>query len=120
MNMTYATILVFVGENKRLYKETKFSYVVSDHNNSINHPIYAANEDLGYCILLVNKEYQEALDSTNPVLRSTQEIQGIWMMYFDGEYSKEGVGVGVVLMPPPKKKKKSICPTNWNLKLLIM
>jgi len=39
MDMTYSTAPIFGGENKRLYRETKFSYVVSDHNNPKNHPI---------------------------------------------------------------------------------
>jgi ribosomal protein L31 len=30
MDMTYATVLVFGGELRRLYRETKFSYVVND------------------------------------------------------------------------------------------
>jgi hypothetical protein len=47
MEMTYATVPVFGGENRILCRETKFSSVVSDQNNSINHPIYAINEYLG-------------------------------------------------------------------------
>jgi hypothetical protein len=39
MDMTYATVLIFGGENRRLYRETKFSYVVSDKNNPKKHPI---------------------------------------------------------------------------------
>jgi hypothetical protein len=41
MDMTYATVPVFGGEHRRLYRETKFAYVVSDQNNPKNHPIYA-------------------------------------------------------------------------------
>jgi hypothetical protein len=52
MDMTYATVPIFGGENKRLYRETKFSYVVSDQNNPRNHPIYVVDEDLGCCILV--------------------------------------------------------------------
>jgi hypothetical protein len=48
-------------KNRILYRETKFSYVVSDQNNSVNHPIYVVDEDLGCCILSVNEEYKEAL-----------------------------------------------------------
>jgi hypothetical protein len=41
MDMTYATVPVFGGEQRRLYRETKFAYMVSDQNNPVNHPIYA-------------------------------------------------------------------------------
>jgi hypothetical protein len=61
MDMTYATVPVFGGENRRLYRETKFSYVVSDQNNPKNHPIYVVDEDMGCCILSVNEEYMKPL-----------------------------------------------------------
>jgi hypothetical protein len=47
MDMTYATIPIFGGEIRRLYRETKFYYVVSDQKNHVNHPIYDVDEDLG-------------------------------------------------------------------------
>jgi hypothetical protein len=40
--------------------------VVSDQNNSVNHPIYVVDEDLGCCILTVNEECKEGLDSDKP------------------------------------------------------
>jgi hypothetical protein len=55
MDMTYATVPVFGGEKRRLYRETKFAYVVSDQNNPINHPIYATESDLGCCILSIDE-----------------------------------------------------------------
>jgi hypothetical protein len=55
MDINYAIIPVFRGENRRLYRETKFSYVVSDQNKSINHPIYFFDEYLGYFILTINE-----------------------------------------------------------------
>jgi hypothetical protein len=70
MDMTYATVPVFGGENRRLYKEKKISYVVSDHNNTRNHPIYAVDEDIGCCILSLNEEYNESPVPTNPLVRS--------------------------------------------------
>jgi hypothetical protein len=54
MDMTYVTLPVFGGENRSLYRETKFSYLVSDHNNHVNHLIYVVDGDLGCFILTVN------------------------------------------------------------------
>jgi hypothetical protein len=111
MDMTYATVPVFGGENKRLYRETKFSYVVSDQNNPVNHPIYVVDEDLGCCILTVNEEYKESLTLTDPLESPVKEVGGIWKMYFDGAYSKEGVGDGVVLISPNKKINSLVLQT---------
>jgi len=46
MDMKYSTVPVFGGENKILYRERIFSYVVSDQNHSVNHPIYVVDKYL--------------------------------------------------------------------------
>jgi hypothetical protein len=86
MDMTYSTVPIFGGENKRLYRETKFDYVVSDQNNPVNHPIYAVYEDLGCCILSVNEEYKESPTPRDPLVSSSKEVLGIWKMFFNGAY----------------------------------
>jgi hypothetical protein len=43
------------------------------------------------------------LDFVSPVVRPPQEFHSIWKMYFDGSYSKEGVG-GVIILISPKKE----------------
>jgi hypothetical protein len=63
MDMTYSIVPVFGGENRILCSEKKFTYVVSDQNNSINHPIYDVDEDLGCFILSIYEEYKESLSS---------------------------------------------------------
>ena len=49
MDLTYATILVFGGENIRLYRELQFAYIVTDDKNPTNHPLYVVDKDLGTC-----------------------------------------------------------------------
>jgi hypothetical protein len=73
MDMTYAIVRVFGVENRILYRETKFLYVVSDQNTSINHPIYVVDEYLGCFILSLNEEYKEYLALIIHVLSPTQE-----------------------------------------------
>ena len=51
MDLTYATIPMFGGENERLYGENQFTYIISNAKNSINHPIYAVGIEFGACIL---------------------------------------------------------------------
>jgi hypothetical protein len=46
-NISYAMILVFGGELKRLYRENQLAYIISDAKNSINHPIYVVDNDFG-------------------------------------------------------------------------
>jgi hypothetical protein len=56
MDMTYATIPVFGGETRRLYRETKLAYTVSDPNHPNNYLVYSKDQDLGCFILSVNSE----------------------------------------------------------------
>ena len=51
MDLTYATILVFGGENRRLYRELQFAYIVTDDKNPTNHPLYVVAKYLGTCML---------------------------------------------------------------------
>ena len=51
MDLTYATIPVFGGEHRRLYREAQLAYIVSDEENPTNHPIYALKTDLGSSLL---------------------------------------------------------------------
>jgi hypothetical protein len=51
MDITYATILVFGGEHRRLYKEAQLAYIVSDEADPTNNPIFALDTDLGSSLL---------------------------------------------------------------------
>ena len=51
MDLTYATIPVFVGEHRRLYREAQLAYIISDEENPTNHPIFALKTDLGSSLL---------------------------------------------------------------------
>ena len=48
MELTYATIPMFGGDTKRLYRENQFNYIISNAKNSINHPMYAVDTDFGH------------------------------------------------------------------------
>jgi hypothetical protein len=51
MDLTYATIPVFGGEHRRLYREAQLAYIISDEANPTNHPIFALDTDLGSSLL---------------------------------------------------------------------
>lgn len=51
MDLTYATIPVFGGEQRRLYREAQLAYIVSDEADPTNHPIFALDTELGSILL---------------------------------------------------------------------
>lgn len=109
MDMSFATILVFGREFRRLYRETQMDYIISDDESPSNHPIYAEEKELGSSILHI----VECDDGFQPELRKKQDLQTvneekaateqIWKLYFDGASSREGSGVGVVLISPTQQ-----------------
>ena len=51
MDLTYATIPMFGGEIKRIYRENQLAYIISNEKNYVNHPIYVVDIAFGSCIL---------------------------------------------------------------------
>jgi hypothetical protein len=51
MDLTYATIPIFGGEHRRLYREAQLAYIVSDEADPTNHPIFALDTSLGSSLL---------------------------------------------------------------------
>jgi hypothetical protein len=47
MDMTYTTIPIFGGENRRLYRETELAYTISDPKNPNNYPVYSSRSRFG-------------------------------------------------------------------------
>ena len=74
MDLTYATILMFGGETKILYKENQFTYIISNAKNSINHPIYAVDTDLGACILQIDNSQPVPMQLTNIDYQQHEEV----------------------------------------------
>jgi len=60
MDLSYATKPVFGGEHQRIYKEVRVDYLVSDHENLSNHPIYAVKDELGSSIFHISDKTTEA------------------------------------------------------------
>ena len=88
MDLSYATIPVFGGEHRGLYREVSLAYLVSDHGNPGNHPIYVVEDELGSSIFHIGDQMAETL-----VRKVTLTIEDcatffVWKMYFDGACSK--------------------------------
>jgi ribonuclease HI len=103
MDLTYATIPVFGGEHRRLYREAQLAYIVSDEADPTNHPIFALDTDLGSSLLQIT-ETPEAPFQIRKQPIFNHEIPppttSVWKMFFDGASSSEGAGAGVVLVAP--------------------
>ena len=104
MDLSYATIPVFGGENRRLYRELQFAYIVTDDKNPTNHPLYAIDKDLGTCMLHFSDDDNTAgllqVEKEQPVKCSKEQEDELWQLYFDGSSCKEGAGAGVLLISP--------------------
>ena len=59
MDLTYATIPIFRGEHRRIYKEVRLGYIVSDHQNPRNHPVYAIENEIGSSVFHLNDDELE-------------------------------------------------------------
>jgi hypothetical protein len=62
MDLSYATIHVFGGEHKRIYRDVKLAYIISDEENPTNHPIFALDIDLGSSILQLTDAPQPPIE----------------------------------------------------------
>jgi ribonuclease HI len=106
MDLTYATIPVFGGEHRRLYREAQLAYIVSDEANPTNHPIYALDTDLGSSLLQFTDEPETPLQirkqlSLNQGMSSPATF--VWKMFFDGASSNIGADAGVVFKSPSQE-----------------
>jgi hypothetical protein len=66
MDLTYATILVFGREHRRLYREAQLAYIISDEANPTNHPIFALDTDLGSSLLQLTHDPEPPLKLKKP------------------------------------------------------
>jgi hypothetical protein len=73
MDLSYAMILVFGGELKRLYRENQLAYIISDAKNSVNHPIYAVDTDFGSCILQIDDSQSTPMQLVKPIEQQTDD-----------------------------------------------
>jgi ribonuclease HI len=106
MDLTYATIPVFGGEHRRLYREAQLAYIVSDEADPTNHPIFSLDTDLGSILLQLTNTPEAPLQiRKQPV--SFHEVHppttAVWKMFFDGASSRDGAGVGIVFVSPAQE-----------------
>ena len=57
LDLTYATIPVFGGQERRLYRETRFVKMVNKADNSVNSPVYSKEGDFSCLMLEEDQDY---------------------------------------------------------------
>jgi hypothetical protein len=103
MDLTYDTIPVFGGEHRILYREAQLAYIISDEVDPTNHPIFTLYIDLGSILFQLTDALEPPLEIKKHSLTLYEyypSTTSVWKMFFDGVSSREGVGVGVLLVSP--------------------
>lgn len=100
MDMTYVTVPISDGEKKRLYRENKLKYVLSNTKKSKNVLVYVVEDTMDCFQLAVSADFEEETQLDEITVSSPRLPNNIWKLFFDGAYTKEGVGAVVVLIPP--------------------
>jgi ribonuclease HI len=106
MDLTYATIPMFGGEHRRLYREAHLAYIISDEENPTNHHIFSLDIDLGSSLLQLTDAPEPPLEIRKRPINFSENsppITFVWKMLFDGASSKEGVDSGVVFVSPAQE-----------------
>ena len=97
MDLTYATIPTTEGTYIRLNRELEMKYHVEDPRNSSNELKYKTDNFGNYAILA---------NSLEPIEESSEEerVKQVWHMHFDGDFSRYGNGVVIVIESPSQKE----------------
>jgi hypothetical protein len=106
MDLTYATIPVFGGEHRKLYREAQLAYIISDGANPTNHPIFSLDTNLGSSLLQLTNSPEPLLKLRKKPTTShefSSPITSIWKMFFDGASSREGAGAGIFFVSPAQE-----------------
>jgi hypothetical protein len=61
MDLTYPTIPIFGGDHMRLYKEVRLPYIIRNHQNPKNHPIYIVEDEIDSSIFHLNGDEEEII-----------------------------------------------------------
>jgi hypothetical protein len=85
MDLTYATIPIFGGEHRILYREAQLAYNISDEADPTNHHIFAFDIDLGSSLLHLTDTPDPPLEIRKPiaVCEYSPPITSVWKMFFD-------------------------------------
>ena len=112
MDMSYAIIHVYGGDQLRLYRELRFVHTICKTNQPRNHPIYAIDQYFG-CFQLTSNQHKTQV-KIEEVVESLEPNQiDIWKLFFDGSGMKDGAGARVVLISHEKENITQSCKLDF-------
>lgn len=99
LDLMCATIPIFSGEERWLYRESRFIKIVTRYDFSRNSLVYGNERDLS-SLMLGEDDFMLEEPWVQPASRLEQQLWDCsiaWKLYFDGKNSKQGNG-GVLLI----------------------
>jgi hypothetical protein len=83
MDLTYATIPVFGGEHRRLYRESQLAYIISDEADPTNNPIFSLDTDLGSILLQLTDTPEPPLEirKSTTLYEYSPPIASVWKCF---------------------------------------
>ena len=106
MDLTYATIPLFRGEHRRLYREAQLACIVSDEADPTNHPIFSLDIDLGSSLFQLTNTPEDPLQIRKKPISphgNPPPITFVWKIFFDGASYKDGACIGIVFVSPTQE-----------------
>ncbi len=86
LDFTYAIIPIFGGEEKRLYRETRFAKTITK-NGACNSPMYN-QEKYDFSCFMLHDNAELAEDNkrqlTSACVNIELQTKGVWKCFFDG------------------------------------
>jgi hypothetical protein len=73
MDLSYATIPVFGGEHRRVYREDQLAYIISDEANPTNYHIFSFDTNLGSSILQLTNAPEAPLEIRKQSITFSEE-----------------------------------------------
>ena len=95
----------FGGQERRLYRETRFVKMVTKADNSVNSLVYSREGDFSCLMLEEDQDYYHGPSFCQIKIEQPLESHeaGIWKLHFDRANSREGNGAGILLISPTGK-----------------
>ena len=85
MYLSYATIPMFGGEHRSIYREAQLAYIISDEANATNHPIFIVDVDLGTSMLQLTDAPQSPIEIRKQPIKTCEtppQNTPSWKMFF--------------------------------------
>jgi hypothetical protein len=91
------------GEHRKLYREAKLDYIISDEIDPTNHSIFSLDTDLGSSLLQLTDTPEAPLEIINQPISFSEMPPPTtypWKTFFDGASSRKGASAILAFVSP--------------------